>query len=76
MNRTGKDLLESFESLRVSFDGATNAADHFGKVMHHVKRTYWKILLVNLVIGLVVTALTVSVIGGVILGLLKLFGVI
>lgn len=41
-----------------------------------LRRVYWMLLLVNLFAGLVGIALTVGIVGAVILGLLKLFGVI
>jgi hypothetical protein len=41
-----------------------------------IRRVYWVFILVNLFLGLVGTALMVGIVGAVILGLLKLFGVI
>lgn len=64
------DFFKQFESLDTAFANAAKAGDQLGKTM---RRAIWKAVVCYIVLG---TALTVGVAGGVILGLLKLFGVI
>ena len=70
------DLPKPFESLQPSLLDAGEATEGFGRLLRHVKRAYWKILLVNALLTLVSVTLVTGIIGVVILGLLKLFGVI
>lgn len=70
------DFFKQFESLDTAFANAAKAGDQLGKTM---RRAIWKAVVCYIVLGLIGvlgTALTVGVAGGVILGLLKLFGVI
>ena len=73
MNKTGKDLRNElptqdfFQSLGLR---------EFGVAAKKVRGALWKIVLINLLLSLVYIALSVSVVVVVILGLLKLFGVV
>jgi hypothetical protein len=82
MNKTHDAFMEQFKSLETAFGeapldaGASLDAEALRAATKTIKRALWLIIILNLVLGLIRTALTVAVIGGVTLGLLKLFGVI
>lgn len=76
MNRTHDAFMEQFKSLETTLGEFRHDPATVAKAAKTVRRAFWSIVIINLVLGLVGTAMTVGVIGIVTLGLLKLFGVI